>query len=129
MTSSVPKTFRGLHYQYGDFAQTKYFSCIHGSVTDIAVDMRRSSDTFGQTFQLALDSSIPVGVIIPPGFAHGIYSATESIVINICDRPYRPDQEGGIYFSSIPELRGLDVVNLSTKDASLPKYKEVMQCK
>ena len=112
--------FRGLHYQRGDKAQKKYVVCLSGSVEDVALDMRPGSRTFGKVFRMRLDGMSGAGVIIPEGFAHGIFAYEPSTIVNFCDKPYAPGDEGGISWASLEELSDLDVTVISEKDASLP---------
>ena len=61
---------RGLHYQI-EHAQGKLVRCIAGEVFDVAVDLRRSSPTFGRSVGVVLSAAERTMLWIPPGFAHG----------------------------------------------------------
>lgn len=63
---------RGLHYQI-KYPQGKLVRCILGSITDVVVDLRRNSSTFGKSLMVQLPSSDNTQLWIPPGFAHGFY--------------------------------------------------------
>ena len=126
VSSSKPQTFRGLHFQRGGTAQKKYVICLAGKIEDVAVDLRLGSPTLGKTFRCTLEADQPVGVIIPPGFAHGIYAYTHATIANFCDRPYSPADEGGIHHASIPDIHDLEVSILSAKDAALPTLESVL---
>jgi dTDP-4-dehydrorhamnose 3,5-epimerase len=68
---SVRGVLRGLHYQLDPHAQGKLVRVVQGSAFDVAVDIRRSSSTFGRWFGLTLDGKSSRQLWIPPGFAHG----------------------------------------------------------
>jgi dTDP-4-dehydrorhamnose 3,5-epimerase len=69
-------TLRGLHYQI-KHAQGKLFRVIVGEVYDVAVDIRRSSNTFGQWVGMFLSAHNKYQLWVPPGFAHGFYVTSE----------------------------------------------------
>lgn len=73
---SRQNTLRGLHYQIQQ-AQGKLVRVILGEVYDVAVDIRRSSATFGQWVGTALSAHNKLQLWVPPGFAHGIYVTSE----------------------------------------------------
>jgi dTDP-4-dehydrorhamnose 3,5-epimerase len=68
---SMRGVLRGLHYQLDPHAQGKLVRVVQGSAFDVAVDIRRSSATFGRWFGLTLDARSARQLWIPPGFAHG----------------------------------------------------------
>jgi dTDP-4-dehydrorhamnose 3,5-epimerase len=113
---------RGLHYQRGTSAQKKYVTCLSGAVEDIALDMRTASKTYGKVFRIRLAGMDGVGVIVPEGFAHGIFAHEESVIVNFCDKVYAPGDESGVDWSSVPELSDLKVTVLSAKDKDLPRW-------
>ncbi len=84
---------RGLHYQV-KYPQGKLVRCISGSVYDVIVDIRKSSETFGKWIGIALDSP-DKQLWVPPGFAHGFYtlSNTAEIVYKTTDYYHPEDQE------------------------------------
>lgn len=118
---------RGLHYQNGAVAQKKYVVCISGSIEDIALDMRPDQPTYGQVFRMKLDALDGIGLIIPEGFAHGIFAYENATIVNFCNKQYSPEDEGGIIWSSLEELNDLKVTTISEKDSNLPTRKESLK--
>jgi dTDP-4-dehydrorhamnose 3,5-epimerase len=90
---SVRHTLRGLHYQIQQ-PQGKLVSVIRGSVFDVAVDMRKSSPTFGEWVGEVLSDSNHSQLWIPPGFAHGFLVLSESAdFVYRCTDYYSPASE------------------------------------
>ena len=69
---------RGLHYQIDPHAQGKLVRCVRGAVYDVAVDIRKESPTFGKWVGVELSENNHLQLWIPPGFAHGFLTLTES---------------------------------------------------
>jgi dTDP-4-dehydrorhamnose 3,5-epimerase len=122
---------RGLHYQLTPYAQTKLVRVLEGSILDVAVDIRRGSPTFGQSFTIELSAVNKKQLFIPAGFAHGfsVLSPT-AIVLYKCDQFYNKESEGGIRYDD-PSLDidwqiETDKAIISEKDMALPLFS---QCK
>lgn len=69
---------RGLHYQLPPHAQGKLVRCVRGAVWDVAVDIRKSSPTFGRWVGVELSEDNHRQFWIPPGFAHGFVTLTDA---------------------------------------------------
>jgi dTDP-4-dehydrorhamnose 3,5-epimerase len=92
-------TIRGLHFQRGDFAQSKLVTVILGKVIDVVVDLRPDSATFKKSFSLELSEENKLLMYIPRGFAHGFGVLSEKAVFYYkCDNFYSPANEGSIRF-------------------------------
>jgi dTDP-4-dehydrorhamnose 3,5-epimerase len=121
---------RGLHYQI-KHAQGKLVRVISGTVFDVAVDLRKSSDTFGQWVGYTLAGENSAMLWVPPGFAHGFYVLSDHAeFIYKCTDYYVPDHERAIRWDdpSIdidwPILPGSTPL-LSSKDASGLLFEQV----
>ena len=75
-SKSSKGVLRGLHYQI-EHAQGKLVRCISGAVFDVIVDLRKSSPSFGKWFGIKLCEN-NLQLWVPPGFAHGFYTLTET---------------------------------------------------
>lgn len=120
---------RGLHYQTGEFAQTKIVRVIYGKVLDVVVDLRPDSPTFKKTYSVILDDENLYQLFVPKGFAHGFLTLSEkSVFAYKCDQYYKPGSEAGIIFND-PELN-IDwnfpeaEMIISEKDRKQPTLKE-----
>lgn len=120
---------RGLHYQKGDASQAKLVRVIKGKVLDVAVDIRKSSPTFGQHVMVELSEENKRQFFIPRGFAHGfLVLSDEAIFTYKVDNPYAPQCDAGIRWND-PEL-GIEwpidpaQVLTSEKDLKQPLLKD-----
>ena len=120
---------RGLHYQKGVWSQAKLVRVIKGCVLDVAVDIRKSSPTFGQHVMVELSEDNKRQFFIPRGFAHGfLVLSQEAIFTYKVDNPYMPTEEAGIRWND-PALAiewPIDpaAVQTSEKDLKQPLLKE-----
>lgn len=90
---SIRGTLRGLHYQIRQ-PQGKLIRVTSGEVFDVAVDLRRSSPTFGRWVGETLTADDPRMIYVPPGFAHGFCVLSESAeVVYKCTDFYAPEHE------------------------------------
>lgn len=100
-------TLRGLHYQKGDYCQAKLVRVIKGEVLDVAVDLRKSSPTFGKHISVLLSDDNKRQLFIPRGFAHGFLVESEEAVFTYkVDNIYAPQAEASIIYND-PAL-GID---------------------
>ena len=86
--------FRGLHYQTGEAAQAKIVRVIQGKVWDMAVDIRKTSSSFGKYVAVELSEENKRQLFIPRGFAHGFLVLSETAVFSyMVDNIYSPAHE------------------------------------
>ena len=103
-SKSTYGVLRGLHYQKGGYAQAKLVRVIKGKVLDVAVDIRKSSPTFGQHIMVELSEENKRQFFIPRGFAHGFLVLSDEAVFTYkVDNVYAPQQEAGIRWND-PDL-------------------------
>jgi dTDP-4-dehydrorhamnose 3,5-epimerase len=95
---------RGLHYQIRQ-AQGKLIRVVSGEIYDVAVDLRRSSETFGQSVGLRLSDQEKKQLWIPPGFAHGYYVLSDWAEVSYkVTSYYAPEWERTLLWND-PELK------------------------
>ena len=95
---------RGLHYQLAPHAQAKLVRVVSGCVLDVAVDIRKSSPTFGRYVAVELSAENGLQLYIPEGFAHGYAVLSDEAVFQYkCSDYYHPEAEAGIAFDD-PQL-------------------------
>ena len=126
-SASTYGVIRGLHFQKGEHAQAKLVRVIEGSVLDIAVDIRKDSETYGQWVGVELTAENNLQLFVPRGFAHGFSVLSETAVFAYkCDNTYNKASEGGIVYND-PAL-GIDwqipeeFRSLSEKDLALEVF-------
>ncbi len=99
-TKSFKGVLRGLHYQIPPHAQGKIVRVIRGEVFDVAVDIRKSSPTFGKHVTQILSAENKKQVWIPEGFAHGFLTLSEhSELLYKITVPYCKDYEKSIHWN------------------------------
>ena len=126
-SSSHKGVLRGLHFQK-TFPQAKLVRVLRGEVFDVAVDLRKGSETYGQWVGVLLSGENKRQFMIPRGFAHGfVVVSDEAEFAYKCDELYHPEDEGGIMWND-PAIgvEWPDVGNLllSEKDKKHPSLAE-----
>ncbi|PLX83394.1 MAG: dTDP-4-dehydrorhamnose 3,5-epimerase [Desulfuromonas sp.] len=123
---STRGVLRGLHYQLPPAAQGKLVRCVVGEVFDVAVDIRRSSSTFGQWVGELLSADNKRQLWIPPGFAHGfmVLSGAAEFLYKATDY-YAPEHDRAIRWDDPAlaiEWPGSVEPVLSAKDLAAPGF-------
>jgi len=100
-SKSVAKgVLRGLHFQSSPYTQGKLVRVIYGRILDVAVDIRRDSETFGQHVAIELSDENKKQLFIPRGFAHGFVVLSESATISYkVDAYYSAKHNEGIAYN------------------------------
>jgi len=104
LARSARGVLRGLHYQIPPAAQGKLVSVVHGSIFDVAVDLRVGSPSFARWVGTTLEADTGNQLWIPPGFAHGYLVLTEvaDVAYKVTEE-YRPELDRGVLWSD-PEI-------------------------
>lgn len=120
---------RGLHFQEEPHAQAKLVRVTKGTVLDVAVDLRKNSETLGKVDFVILSDENKKQFFIPKGFAHGFAVLSEEAVFQYkVDDYYHPECENGIAWNDkdlnvcwvVPEVD----IKLSDKDKNRQTYHE-----
>lgn len=121
---------RGLHYQY-KYPQDKLVRVLEGIIYDVAVDIRKGSETFGRYQGVILSEDNKKQFYIPVGFAHGFLVLSDrALVLYKTTSYYHGEYDAGIRWDD-PDIGidwprdKVDQVNLSDKDGALPYLKEI----
>jgi dTDP-4-dehydrorhamnose 3,5-epimerase len=118
---------RGLHYQ-DPHPQGKLVSVLQGEVYDVAVDLRKDSDTFGESVGATLSAENGHQLYVPEGFAHGFLVTGETALFHYkCTDFYHPETEGVLRWDD-PALDihwPVEPTSLSERDASAPFLEEI----
>ncbi len=127
-SKSTKGVLRGLHYQLPPYAQAKLVRAIKGRVLDVAVDIRKSSPTFGQHVAVELTQDNKYQLFIPHGFAHGFVVLSDSATFTYkVDNYYAPEHDRGLIFDdndlAIDWRLPLEDLQLSDKDKIQPTFK------
>ena len=120
---------RGLHFQK-THPQGKLVRVLHGTVFDVAVDLRGNSPTLGQWFGVTLTGENHKQFYISPGFAHGFLVLSETAEFFYkCTDFYHPEDEGGLLWNdpavgiTWPEIDA--PLNINARDQKWPVLKDV----
>ena len=125
-------TLRGLHFQKGEYAQAKLVSCLHGSIFNVAVDLR-PGDTFGYAYGEVLSFENQKQMLIPRGFAHGYLTLEDDTLMQWCvdndfcaaaAKAVRYDSEFNWQTDPWPMMEYI----LAEKDKSAKSLQELAQC-
>lgn len=96
---SFKNVIRGLHFQTKN-PQKKIVRAIKGRIMDVVVDLRKKSNTFGQSMQIELSDINHLSILVPAGFAHGFRVLSEDALVSYkCIGKYLPDYDTGIIWN------------------------------
>ena len=125
---------RGLHFQLPPYAQTKLVRVVRGRVLDVAVDIRKDSNTFGKFVAVELSGENKRQMLLPKGFAHGFLVLENDTIFSYkVDSYYSKECDRGILWNDAQigvnwgDFYDLNKLILSKKDLILPKLSEVKE--
>ena len=126
-SSSRKGVLRGLHFQK-TYPQAKLVRVLKGEVFDVAVDLRKGSETYAQWVGVLLSDENHRQFMIPRGFAHGFVVVSDHAEFAYkCDEKYHPEDEGGILWNDQDvkiEWPEVGEIVLSEKDKNNPTLAE-----
>lgn len=121
--STTKLTLRGLHFQKNESAEDKFIRVVHGSIWDVAVDVRPNSQSYLKYIGIELCSEKPEGIYIPKGFAHGFITLKPDTEVEyLVSSPYSPSNECGLRWDDPKiQINWPGIPNqISEKDATWP---------
>ena len=128
ISHSIKNVLRGLHFQKNPKAQAKLVTAIRGEIFDVAVDIRKSSHTFGKWVAEILSDKNHKSLYVPEGFAHGFcVLSDEADVLYKVNQEYSSENERGIIWND-PSLEidwPVDSPILTKKDLELPLLNDI----
>jgi dTDP-4-dehydrorhamnose 3,5-epimerase len=115
-------TFRGLHFQVGEFAQSKLIKVVTGKIIDFIVDIRPNSPNYLKPYEFIVEPNYEL--FVPKGFAHGFITTEDNTVVQyLVDNDYSPSNEGSIFWvdfnlikQTVERVIGDNELIISTKD-------------
>ena len=123
---SKKNVLRGLHFQKRPMSQGKLVQVIKGSVLDVAVDIRKSSPTYGQYYKIELNDINKFQLWIPEGFAHGFVSLEEDTIFSYkCTNLYSKENEMDLLWNDtqLDIDWGIEYPVLSDKDKTAMPFR------
>lgn len=122
---SNKNVLRGLHFQSPPYAQGKLIRVIKGSVLDVAVDIRKSSPTYGKNIVINLSEQNKIMFYIPEGFAHGFLTLEDNTIFSYkCTNFFNKESEGSLLWNDLDLNINWGITNpiLSDKDKVAPLF-------
>ncbi|MCL1999356.1 MAG: dTDP-4-dehydrorhamnose 3,5-epimerase [Turicibacter sp.] len=130
--SSKRGILRGIHFQAGEFAQAKLVRCSRGAVLDVAVDLRKNSETFREWVAVEISAENKRQLLIPRGFGHGFLTLTDEVeFLYKADNFYNAAADRSVRWND-PDLAidwGIAEPILSEKDKKAPFLREILETK
>ena len=101
-SKSSKGVLRGFHFQKPPYDQAKLVRCIKGEVLDIALDLRKKSNTYGKYEKVILSGKNKKQFFVPRGFAHAFLVLSDTALFSYkVDNIYAPDYDSGIIWNDL----------------------------
>jgi dTDP-4-dehydrorhamnose 3,5-epimerase len=127
--SLEPGTVRGMHFQIPPFAQHKLVRVVRGAITDVVVDIREGSPTYGRNVSVTLSANDWNQIFVPIGFAHGFMTLQPNTeVLYKVSNYYSPQHDRGLLWNDEDlaiQWPRMENVVISDKDKSWPRLRDV----
>lgn len=124
-STSKKGVIRGMHFQTPPKAHTKLVYVTHGRITDVILDIRKGSSTYGHYITTELSTDNRHMMYIPPGFAHGFLALEDdSLVVYLQTTGYSKEHDAGVRFDSFGFDWGVEHPLVSSRDQSFPTLEE-----
>ena len=128
-SKSSKHVLRGLHYQANPYSQAKLVRCVRGRIYDIAVDLRKESETYKKYVKVKLSEENKCMLFIPQGFANGfVVLSEEAEIIYKASGEYNPEADRGVFWKDKDLNINWEIdfePILSLKDQNLPCLSEI----
>ena len=112
---------RGMHFQIPPADHAKIVYVISGCITDVCIDLRKGSNTFGQYFCITLDDIYSKYLFIPKGFAHGFSVHADDTIVHYAQTTcHQPDYDNGIKYDSFGYKWNIENPIVSDRDLQFP---------
>lgn len=122
-------TVRGLHFQCPPYAQDKLVRVVRGKIWDVAVDIRRKSETYGRWVAVEISAQAGNQLLVPKGFAHGFCTLEpDTEVVYMVSAAYSSQHDAGILWND-PDLAiewPTHASKLSEKDRTAPRLRNIV---
>ncbi|EFL87718.1 dTDP-4-dehydrorhamnose 3,5-epimerase [Ahrensia sp. R2A130] len=118
-------TVRGMHYQHAPHEEVKLVQVLRGAIADVVVDIRKGSETFGQSLTVELSQDEATALYIPAGFAHGFQTlADDTLVTYLMGSRFVPDANTGFRWNdpAFDIFWPREISVISDKDLAYPNF-------
>ena len=122
-SSSFKGVTRGMHLQWGEFANDRIVTIISGKIFDVLIDLRETSRTYGLINLTEMSSEQVGGLYIPKGVAHGFQALENSITHYVSSKIYNKEFDGGVNIDSLNIEWPIKEKIMSSRDKNLPYFK------